>query len=208
MYQIRLAVAWVAILGLVGCGSEQDTVMPDVVGQQLDVALEDIKSAGVDDDVEIVGGGTFGVVDESNWKVCEQSPAAGQSVTEAPQLTVDRSCGTEEDSDPVTESSVPAPATTEEPASTATPASTAPPATPAPTTAAPAPPTPAATEPPTTAPPATPAPTPAPTEPPVEKYANCAAVNADFPDGLPADDPRVDGSHNRDNDDMACESQG
>lgn len=35
----------------------------------------------------------FGVVDESNWEVCEQLPGAGSTVTDAPRLTVDRSCG-------------------------------------------------------------------------------------------------------------------
>jgi hypothetical protein len=67
--------------------------MPDVIGRQLDIALSDIKSAGFEDEVEVIGGGTFGVADESNWQVCDQSPAAGQSLTAAPQLTVDRSCG-------------------------------------------------------------------------------------------------------------------
>jgi hypothetical protein len=65
--------------------------MPNVVGRQLDVALSDIKSAGFDHDVEVVGGGTFGVVNKSNWKVCDQSPAAGKAIA-APRLTVDRSC--------------------------------------------------------------------------------------------------------------------
>ena len=84
-------------VGLAGCASGGDgvnpgVVMPDVVGQQLDVALSDIERAGVDDEVEVLGGGTFGVVDESNWQVCEQLPGAGQTVTDAPRLTVDRSC--------------------------------------------------------------------------------------------------------------------
>ena len=37
----------------------------------------------------------FGVVVKSNWEVCGQSPAAGQALTAAPQLTVARSCGNE-----------------------------------------------------------------------------------------------------------------
>ena len=69
------------------------TVMPDVVGKQLDVAKNDIKSAGFKDKVEIIGGGTLGVVVDGNWKVCAQSPEAGQALTGAPKLTVDRSCG-------------------------------------------------------------------------------------------------------------------
>lgn len=69
--------------------------MPDVKGQKLDVALSDIKRAGFEDKVDVVGGGMFGVVVESNWEVCGQSPAAGQALTAAPQLTVARSCGNE-----------------------------------------------------------------------------------------------------------------
>jgi hypothetical protein len=66
--------------------------MPDVYGRTLDVALSDIKRAGVEDEVEILGGGMLGVVDESNWEVCEQLPAAGEAVTVAPRLSVERSC--------------------------------------------------------------------------------------------------------------------
>lgn len=68
-------------------------VMPDVMGKQLDVAKSDIKSAGFKDKVEVIGGGTAGVVVDANWKVCAQSPEAGQALTAAPKLTVDRSCG-------------------------------------------------------------------------------------------------------------------
>ena len=100
---LRMTVGLALVLGVTGCatGKEADqnadqkavTIMPDVVGRTLDVALSDIKRAGVEDEVEVLGGGTFGVVDESNWKVCEQVPAAGDEVTAAPRLTVDRSCG-------------------------------------------------------------------------------------------------------------------
>ena len=67
--------------------------MPEVMGVTLDVALSDIERAGIEDEVEVLGGGVFGVVDDANWQVCDQSPAAGQAVTAAPRLTVDRSCG-------------------------------------------------------------------------------------------------------------------
>jgi len=89
---IVLALALAA--GLSGCGgSGKDAVMPNVVGKKLDVALSDVDRAGVNkDDVEVVGGGVFGVVDKSNWVVCEQSPAAGSAVTGKPRFTVDRSC--------------------------------------------------------------------------------------------------------------------
>lgn len=81
-------------LGLSGCGSGEGPVMPDVVGSQLDEALSDVDRAGIDpDDAEVVGGGLFGIVDESNWTVCEQLPAAGTAVSGKPRLTVDRSCG-------------------------------------------------------------------------------------------------------------------
>lgn len=56
------------------------------------VALSDIKRAGFEDKVEVIGGGTFGIVNESNWQVCDQLPAAGDAIKEAPRLTVDRSC--------------------------------------------------------------------------------------------------------------------
>ena len=95
MRALRLAVPFVLVLGLAACGSSQVKVMPDVKGKKLDVALGDIKRAGFEDKVDVVGGGIFGVVDESNWEVCDQSPAAGQTLTAAPQLTVARSCGDE-----------------------------------------------------------------------------------------------------------------
>ena len=96
MIGFRLAVGFAIVVGFTGCGSDQDAtatlVMPDVVGLQLDVALSDIKRAGFEDEVEVLSDGVFGVVDESNWQVCEQLPAAGEAVTETPRLTVDRSC--------------------------------------------------------------------------------------------------------------------
>lgn len=66
--------------------------MPDVESRRLDIALSDIKRAGFEEDVEVVGGGTFGVVDESGWKVCKQEPSAGTAIGSAPRLMVDRSC--------------------------------------------------------------------------------------------------------------------
>lgn len=97
MNALRVAAGVALVLGLTSCGSSDENaaaspVMPDVVGQQLDVALGDIEEAGFEADVDIEGGGTFGVVDESNWTVCAQSPEAGEDVTDPPKLTVDRSC--------------------------------------------------------------------------------------------------------------------
>ena len=67
--------------------------MPAVVGQRLDVAYSDLESVGVvKDDVEILGGGAFGVVTESNWTVCEQRPDPGAAELTAVRLVVDRTC--------------------------------------------------------------------------------------------------------------------
>lgn len=84
-------------LVLSGCSSEAEpAVMPDVEGKTLDVAKSDIERAGYTKRVEVLGGGMFGVIDESNWEVCEQLPAAGSLVDVEPRLTVDRSCGGDE----------------------------------------------------------------------------------------------------------------
>ncbi|GAA2177215.1 hypothetical protein GCM10009784_26960 [Arthrobacter parietis] len=66
--------------------------MPDVTGKRLDVAISDVERAGINDEVEVLGGGMFGVVDESNWTVCSQEPKNGVEVSIAPRLTVERSC--------------------------------------------------------------------------------------------------------------------
>ncbi len=96
MRALCLAVALATSWGFTGCGS--DAVMPDVAGRKLDVAKSAIKDAGFEDEVKVSGGGAFGVVKESNWEVCDQSPAAGEAVSAAPQLTVDRSC--DDDAEP------------------------------------------------------------------------------------------------------------
>lgn len=92
MRVVRWTIATLFVLVIAGCGSGKDTAMPDVTGKKLDDAKSDIERAGIDDKVEIVGGGTFGVVVESNWQVCDQVPSAGQPVKNSPRLTVDRSC--------------------------------------------------------------------------------------------------------------------
>lgn len=88
----RLVVPLAVLVAFVGCGSETNTVMPNVTGKKLDVATGAIKDAGVDDEAEVDGGGVFGIVEESNWEVCEQSPGAGQTVSGTPRLKVERSC--------------------------------------------------------------------------------------------------------------------
>ena len=84
-----------ALVLLTACGGSPEPVpvsMPPVIGERLDVAYSDLSAVGVDQgDVEIVGGGTFGVLDESNWQVCEQRPAAGAAI-EKVRLVIDRSC--------------------------------------------------------------------------------------------------------------------
>src|SRR4051812_12294491 len=97
MRALRLLVALAILLGFAGCGSDKNAVMPDVTGKKLDIATSAIKDAGFEDEVKVDGGGVFGVIDESNWQVCDQSPVAGEAVSDAPRLTVDRSC---EDAEP------------------------------------------------------------------------------------------------------------
>jgi beta-lactam-binding protein with PASTA domain len=90
-----IAAAGFALVLLAGCGggASSSPSMPNVTGERLDVAYSDLDAAGVSKgDVEVVGGGTFGVVVESNWVVCEQRPAAGATI-ERVRLIVDRSCG-------------------------------------------------------------------------------------------------------------------
>jgi hypothetical protein len=70
-----------------------------VTGKKVDVAQGAIKDAGFEDEVKVDGGGVFGVIDESNWEVCDQSPVAGEAVSDAPRLTVDRSCDDAEPSE-------------------------------------------------------------------------------------------------------------
>lgn len=125
---IGLAISIVGVLGLVGCDSNETVKMPDVTGKKLDVAYDQIENAGVveKDKINIEGGGFFGVLIESNWTVCEQSPAPGQALSGAPTLTVDRACS----DDTVSEgpSSSPGSTPTEDPTPTpsATPSETRP----------------------------------------------------------------------------------
>jgi hypothetical protein len=92
MRALSLAVAMVTLAGFSGCGSDTTAVMPDVTGKRLDVAKSTIRDAGFEDEVKVDGGGVFGVLNESNWEVCDQTPAAGAAVSGAPRLTIDRSC--------------------------------------------------------------------------------------------------------------------
>lgn len=72
---------------------EELVPMPDLLGERLDVALSDLETVGIsEEDVEVVGGGALGIIDESNWIVCEQRPEPGETPLENPRLIVDRTC--------------------------------------------------------------------------------------------------------------------
>jgi hypothetical protein len=90
----------VAVLAGCGGGGQATALMPDVQGLRLDVAISDIEAQGVaENDIEVVGGGSFGVVDESNWVVCEQRPQAGTAIVDV-RLIVDRVCSEDDSSTP------------------------------------------------------------------------------------------------------------
>lgn len=63
------------------------TRVPDVEGQPLDAARSALEGAGLEVDVQ--GGGLFGVVDESNWRVVRQSPAKDTRAPDGDKVTVD-----------------------------------------------------------------------------------------------------------------------
>lgn len=95
----RVGLAATCLLALSSCGVGASTesssvagaVMPAVTGLRLDIARSDIKRAGFGNEVEVLGGGTFGVIVEANWLVCEQLPKAGEALA-SPRLTVGREC--------------------------------------------------------------------------------------------------------------------
>jgi hypothetical protein len=84
----------VAVLTLVGLGSgavfaapelvdgvpapagEPGIEIPDVTGDRLDLAEEELTGLGLDIDAE--GGGVFGVLVPENWEVCATSPVGGE----------------------------------------------------------------------------------------------------------------------------------
>jgi beta-lactam-binding protein with PASTA domain len=87
------AIAALALLALVGCGgNDKAAAVPDVVGERLDVAQALVKDAGLE--AEAIGGGTFGIINESNWSVCRTEPAAGTTGAGKVRLIVDRVCAT------------------------------------------------------------------------------------------------------------------
>lgn len=63
------------------------TLVPtDLIGARLDVAEAELDPLGISY-VEI-GGGTFGIIVESNWFVCQTKPAAGKPIIGSLQLIV------------------------------------------------------------------------------------------------------------------------
>jgi len=81
---------------------EEVDPMPNLLGERLDVALSELDGIGFgEDDVEIVGGGALGILDESNWIVCEQRPEPGNTTLENLRLIVDRTCPEAEAAEPV-----------------------------------------------------------------------------------------------------------
>lgn len=73
--------------------AEQHRTVPNVVKVRLDVAEEEIESAGLQ--YKVVGGGLFGVIVKSNWTVCEMKPSPGTHIGSGAtvRLIVARSCG-------------------------------------------------------------------------------------------------------------------
>jgi hypothetical protein len=65
----------------------QGSAVPALVGQRLDVALDRLQSAGLKGDVQ--GGGLFGVLDESSWKVVDQDPSPGARLSQGDTVRLD-----------------------------------------------------------------------------------------------------------------------
>jgi hypothetical protein len=64
----------------------QGSAVPALVGQRLDVALDRLERSKFTADVE--GGGLFGIVEEHNWEVVEQSPGPGTMLEQGSQVTL------------------------------------------------------------------------------------------------------------------------
>ena len=66
------------------------TLVPDLVGERLDIAKRQLAARGFEADVG--GGGILGVVRDRNWRVTEQRPAAGTYLEQdsSVRLTVEK----------------------------------------------------------------------------------------------------------------------
>jgi hypothetical protein len=62
------------------------TAVPDVIGQPLDLAKARLARARFE--VDVSGGGVFGVLDDGNWAVTAQQPAAGTFVEQGSTVAV------------------------------------------------------------------------------------------------------------------------
>lgn len=70
-----LLVALVLTISLASSGHDAPPVVPHVVGERLDIARSEVEAAGYN--VDVVGGGMFGVWVESHWTVCQQETTSG-----------------------------------------------------------------------------------------------------------------------------------
>jgi predicted Ser/Thr protein kinase len=69
--------------------AERGIELPDLTGERLDLAEQELRQRGFRPQVE--GGGLFGIVVPENWEVCESRPAAGEARRGAAvRLEVDR----------------------------------------------------------------------------------------------------------------------
>src|SRR5262245_52742576 len=84
------ALVVIALIVSSGCfGGGTPKVVPEVRGQRLDIAERRLDAIGLG--FERSGGGTFGVVVRSRWRVCGQDPRAGVTAKKV-LLVVDREC--------------------------------------------------------------------------------------------------------------------
>ena len=65
----------------------EGSAVPALVGQRLDVALDRLQGAGLKGDVQ--GGGLFGVLNESGWKVVGQDPSPGARLGQGDTVRLD-----------------------------------------------------------------------------------------------------------------------
>ncbi|HSJ17596.1 MAG TPA: PASTA domain-containing protein, partial [Solirubrobacterales bacterium] len=89
--RIAVLTAVVGVIGLgVGAAMEvpeladgggegtQGIELPDLAGERLDIADQELSDLGLRSRAE--GGGLFGIVESENWEVCETDPAAGEEM--------------------------------------------------------------------------------------------------------------------------------
>jgi hypothetical protein len=62
------------------------SVVPDVVGQPLDLALDQLDRTGFEADIQ--GGGVLGIIVPENWEVVDQSPSGGERAEEGTTVAV------------------------------------------------------------------------------------------------------------------------